>query len=46
MGHGAAILPELQGSDDIDIVDALDRSRDNVRGKFLVAENGQPFLKA
>ena len=44
MRHRARIFGELLRAQKIDRADALYRTRAHVAGKFLVAEDGKPFL--
>jgi hypothetical protein len=46
MGEGAGVLDELVGAQAAHVADAFDRARALVGGKFLVAEDGEPFLQA
>mmetsp|Transcript_39434 Transcript_39434/g.84447 ORF Transcript_39434/g.84447 Transcript_39434/m.84447 type:complete len:545 (-) Transcript_39434:1157-2791(-) len=45
VGHGAGILCKLPGSDNHDIVDALDGRRVHERGELLVSEHGEALLE-
>ena len=45
MGHGTGILAELEGADDVGVLNPFHRPGDGISGEFLVAEHGQSLLE-